>query len=335
MYIIDNTLHSYLYFGWLHHGPIEAIRPRLGKRRRLFKQNVSMSQNNTHTATHEEGPDEDAILSRWSDLLDSLEKLTVQDSQIAHLFNRSSVLSSLVGLNLDELKVVCKHISFGDWPEDVLADLLGTVQNTPDISYSCATFLIRSSVYLRISSLKTSMSRLIATPLSNLGQSVGKVVLDAIVLPLLKQPSLGQPQTEVIHKLITASLVPSIRIMLLRTILDPTTQSPGTLVALPWADPVLNIASALLTTVPLLSLDATLARDLIQSIRLTVQANPKDKASMQLLLVLTTKYAHCLVEGDLITSIESITAMSQMFLKRSVQAQIGSIKKKLQVVESK
>ncbi|KAI9014472.1 hypothetical protein CLU79DRAFT_707946, partial [Phycomyces nitens] len=184
-----------------------------------------------------------------------------------------------------------------------------------------------------ISLLKTSLSRLIATPLSHLAQNMGKVVLDSIVLPLLEQPSLGQPQSEVVHKLITTSFSPSIRAIFLRTLLDPSTQSSGTLVALPWTEPILGIVNGLLSTMPLLPLDATVAHDLIQSIRLTVQANPKDKASMQLLLVLTTKYAHCLVESDLVSSIESIVAMSQMFLKRAVQAQIGSIKKKLKAVK--
>lgn len=54
---------------------------------------------------------------------------------------------------------------------------------------------------------------------------------------------------------------------------------------------------------------------------------------MQLLLLLTSKYAQILVEFGAIDTIEAICQTSTMFLKRSILGQIASIKKNLQSIQ--
>lgn len=97
----------------------------------------------------------------------------------------------------------------------------------------------------------------------------------------------------------------------------------------PWNSSVFQILNAILTTQPLIPLDKEGLFDLLQPIQTIVELVPKDKSSMQLILVLTSKYPQVLVEFDAIEFVEKICQTSTMFLKRSVQGQISSIKKNL------
>jgi hypothetical protein len=87
--------------------------------------------------------------------------------------------------------------------------------------------------------------------------------------------------------------------------------------------------NSILSTQPLVTLNKTCLFDLVRPIQTVVQSTPKDKGSMQLLLVLTSKYAQTLVECNALVLIEDICQTSTMFLKRSVSGQIASIKKNL------
>lgn len=71
--------------------------------------------------------------------------------------------------------------------------------------------------------------------------------------------------------------------------------------------------------------------DLVQPLQTIVQSNPKDKGSMQLLLLLTSKYAQAIIEFNCIDLVEEICQSSTMFLKRAVLGQLTSIKKKISI----
>ena len=81
----------------------------------------------------------------------------------------------------------------------------------------------------------------------------------------------------------------------------------------------------------MVNFDRTHLFDLVQPLQTIVQSNPKDKGSMQLLLLLTSKYAQAIIEFSCIDLIEEICQLSTMFLKRSVLGQLTSIKKKMLV----
>lgn len=97
----------------------------------------------------------------------------------------------------------------------------------------------------------------------------------------------------------------------------------------PWSDTVFQILNTILSTQPFVTLDKACLFDLVRPIQTVVQANAKDKGSMQLLLVLTSKYAQTLVECNALGLVEETCQTSTMFLKRSVLGQIASIKKNM------
>lgn len=97
----------------------------------------------------------------------------------------------------------------------------------------------------------------------------------------------------------------------------------------PWNDTVFQILNTILSMQPFVTLDKACLFDLVRPIQTVVQANAKDKGSMQLLLVLTSKYAQTLVECNALRLVEETCQTSTMFLKRSVLGQIASIKKNI------
>lgn len=99
----------------------------------------------------------------------------------------------------------------------------------------------------------------------------------------------------------------------------------------PWKDTTFQIIQITLSTQPFISFTNDCLFDLLRSIQMIVQTNPKDKGSMQILLLLTSKYAQTLIEHQAIEFIEGICQTSTMFLKRAVIGQITSLKKSLQL----
>lgn len=97
----------------------------------------------------------------------------------------------------------------------------------------------------------------------------------------------------------------------------------------PWKDTAVQIISTILSTQPLIELDKPLLYGLVQPLQTIVQSNPKDKGAMQLLLLLTSKYAQAIIEHHAMDLIEEICQSSTMFLKRAVVGQIASMRKKV------
>lgn len=92
---------------------------------------------------------------------------------------------------------------------------------------------------------------------------------------------------------------------------------------------MVQVLEKTLSSPPLLSLDGSLTQDLVLSLQSIVHAHPKHKGGMQLLLLLTSKYPQSLVEHRLLDAVENTAGASTMFLKKSVLAQVASIRKKL------
>lgn len=98
----------------------------------------------------------------------------------------------------------------------------------------------------------------------------------------------------------------------------------------PWQDTTFQIISTILSAQPFMSFTKPCLFDLLHSIQTVVQSKPKDKGSMQTLLLLTSKYVQTLVEYQAIELVEEICQTSTMFLKRAILGHIASIKKNLQ-----
>jgi hypothetical protein len=137
-------------------------------------------------------------------------------------------------------------------------------------------------------------------------------------MSLPERPSYGKQKSNVVG--ITQTLFLS-----LYRFLIAGSQDKG---ALELSDPILQLLNTLASTAPHISLDSATLRHLLQMIHQVVQARPKDKTCMQILLTLTSKHAPSLVDAKVLDDMEKVASQSDMFLKRSVLAQVTSIRKK-------
>ncbi|CEI93109.1 hypothetical protein RMCBS344292_07352 [Rhizopus microsporus] len=173
----------------------------------------------------------------------------------------------------------------------------------------------------------------------SLAREQGKLIINGLLLPLLFQSSLERPQFEVINKTAMESLKPAHRLVLLQAILSDgemyhSDHADNRRSLRPWSDTIYQLIGNVLSCQPLMTLTKEALDEIIQSVRTTVSFNPKDKNSMQLLLIITSKHAQEVVEFDCIETIESISNSSKMFLKRAVLGHIAAIKKNIQSLQS-
>ncbi|KAI8379620.1 uncharacterized protein BYT42DRAFT_333627 [Radiomyces spectabilis] len=264
-------------------------------------------------------------------LLTALHHLTLPNSTHE---NKGSFLLQLLELPYNDMKYVCENVDFQLWPADLLADLCSAIQASKDVTHPCMTILIHKAVYPHILSLDSSLSRVMMNPLLSIGQSMGKPVLDGLILPLLRHETIGRIQLDVANKLVTHSLSPSIRLLLLRAL--ATNEFNGPLpeksIALDvWNDDIAQIINNVLSTPPLLDLDSTLLLMVIHKLERMVDKDPKNKSGMQVLLVLTSKYGQTVAETGCIEAAEMVATKSTMFLKRSILGKLTGLRKKLQL----
>ncbi|CEP17470.1 hypothetical protein [Parasitella parasitica] len=319
---------------WLMHLCIHTdnpvIKPIMSKRSKSNEPMPNISTQEQNDPMEEDLPD-------LVPLIESMSIFTGPSSQIQTQVKLES-LESLINLPHAQLKAATSFIDMPSWEDEVTADLLKLITKAENIPGVNAAYLTYSATYPKIISLKSNVPRILMSSIQQLANDKGKCVIDGLLVPLLFQSELGKPQCEVINKTIS-ELAPSQRLMLLKTVLSDgesyfalnTTllSSNNRNYLRPWTDPVFQILSTILSTQPLVPFDKTLLFDLVQPLQTIVQSNPKDKGSMQLLLLLTSKYAQTIIEFDSISLIEDICQSSTMFLKRSVLSQLASIKKKL------
>ncbi|KAI8985033.1 hypothetical protein BDB01DRAFT_788671, partial [Pilobolus umbonatus] len=262
--------------------------------------------------------------SHLTSLLDSLRTLSIENRQTK---DKVDTINSLLNLSQNELEFIIKAVKLSSWSDDTMADLCIEIEksNIPNIT---AIMIIQSTVYSKTCQSTGNLSRVLLNTIMLLGRSKGKVILDGLIIPLLFHTKLVRPVLDILTKSI-GCLSPNLRTTLLQVILsdgklyrnndDNFTVIEDDVHSLyPWDDSIFQIIGSILSTQPYLLLTRETMLNMIDTVKNIVQSNPKDKGSMQLLLVLTTKYPHTIVEHDVIDHIDEITQHSQMFLKRAI-----------------
>ncbi|CAO3642019.1 unnamed protein product [Mucor fragilis] len=273
-------------------------------------------------------------------LAESLSIFSVDSSSQIQSQVRVESLGSLVDLPLAQLKMTVPSIDMQSWADDITADLLKEITKADTIPSANAAYLVYAGIFAKIAALKSNVPRVLMDSIQQLAKQEGKCVMDGLLVPLLFQSDLGKPQCEVINKAI-GELNPSQRVSMLQYILSDgesyfAANTTTNLVSIdnrnylrPWKDTAVQIISTILSTQPLIELDKPLLYGLVQPLQTIVQSNPKDKGAMQLLLLLTSKYAQAIIEHHAMDLIEEICQSSTMFLKRAVVGQIASMRKKV------
>jgi hypothetical protein len=112
---------------------------------------------------------------------------------------------------------------------------------------------------------------------------------------------------------------------------DNSMSSQSQIAPMPWTPLTSNSVTALLHIKPPLDLTQVIIRNIISGVRIGLHDDSKEHSHIQLLLVLVTKHGERIYLDDtIIGSIEETANMSDSFLKKSIQNQIKSLKRKVQ-----
>ncbi|KAI8343250.1 hypothetical protein BC941DRAFT_410831 [Chlamydoabsidia padenii] len=309
-----------------------AIRPRPPRVRHHAQPTAEVMSQMSQTVESNQ-VDPAAILQKLDPLLTQLHQHTTQqDSQQASSTEeRSKLFQELLELSLDEITVACQHLEKDNWIEDALVDLCDSFGSMENVGHAIASTVIQALVYPYIVKLNTSLSRLLMNSLLQLGKTHGNALLNGLIFPLLSSDdkNIHRCQMELISKLATNSLNVSSRTTFLRFLISGNQdKAPTRGIHTTPSEPTLQLINTLSSISP--PLDPTVLRQLIDMIYQVVQARPKDKVAMQILLTLTSKHTQALVDAHVLDDLEKVAIQSNMFLKRTVVAQLASIRKKAQ-----
>ncbi|KAI8987649.1 hypothetical protein BDF20DRAFT_851423 [Mycotypha africana] len=273
-----------------------------------------------------------------SSLLESLQLLTVANNSQIQNQNKLTALRKLANLPYAKLEAIVAAIKFESWSDDLISDLFNEITDGQDATSITSILLVHAAAFTKITTLTSSASRLLVNSLIQVAKNNGRCVVFGLLLPLLFQSELKKPQSELISKVVSEALNPLYKTTILQAILsDGETYFTSNLFVFthlerkflrPWTNEAFQIIHSLCTSQPLIVFTKSLLFDLLKSLQVIVQSNPKDKPSMQLLLALANKHHQAVMEPEAINLVEAICEASTMFLKRAVSAQLTLLKKR-------
>ncbi|KAM3872306.1 Fanconi anemia group E protein [Diretmus argenteus] len=211
-----------------------------------------------------------------------------------------------------QVEVLCNMLSLPDVPEQTLTKLCSCLLAlTPDLSYSTAATLIRSLLLGKVVSLTEPASRCLVTAATSLCSRYARPSCDALIRPLLEEKNIGNPQAELLDRLIVDCLEPQHRLLLLQVTFK-----------LVWSETVLSVIHSLLDSKPELS-EEIFTHFTEQLVSQAPRFTKSMKFAKMMLTVLTKYNSHVTVA--LKHSLSSCLTLNETFLKKSLQAALKRI----------
>nr|XP_046251860.1 Fanconi anemia group E protein [Scatophagus argus] len=211
-----------------------------------------------------------------------------------------------------QVEMLCSMLSLPDLPEQTLLKLCSSILTpSPDLSYSTATTLIKSLLLKKVLSLSEPASRCLVTAVTLLCSRCPRPMCHALVRPVLEENNTGNPQAELLNRLIEGSLDSHYRLLVLQMTFK-----------IAWNEAVLSVIHCLLDCKPDLSEEM-----FTQFTEQLVSQGPQFTKSVKfakMMLTVLTKY------GSYVTaahkhSLDSCLMLNATFLKKSLQAALKRI----------
>ncbi|KAF7654281.1 hypothetical protein LDENG_00071620 [Lucifuga dentata] len=211
-----------------------------------------------------------------------------------------------------QVEVFCSMLSLPDVAEQTLPKLCSCILSlSPDLSYSTAATLIKSLLLGKVLSLSEPASRCLVTAVTSLCSHYPRPMCHALIRPVLEEKNIGNPQAEVLNRLIESCLDHHYRLLVLQMTFNVA-----------WSEAVLSIIHSLLDSKPELNEDLfTQFTD--QLVSQAPQFTKSVKFAKMMLTVLTKFTSH--VTDAHKHSLSGCLMLNETFLKKSLQAALKRI----------
>ncbi|XP_044068293.1 Fanconi anemia group E protein isoform X1 [Siniperca chuatsi] len=211
-----------------------------------------------------------------------------------------------------QVEVFCSMLSLPDLPEQTLPKLCSSIlAPSLDLSYSTAATLIRSLLLEKVLSLSEPASRCLVTAVTSLCSHCPRPMCHALIGPVLEEKNIGNPQAELLNRLIEGCLDSHYRLLLLQMTLKIT-----------WSEAVLSIIHSLLDSKPDLS-EELFTQFTEQLVTQGPQFTKSVKFAKMMLTVLTKYSSHVTAAHK--HSLCNCLMLNETFLKKPLQAALKRI----------
>ncbi|XP_045899669.1 Fanconi anemia group E protein [Micropterus dolomieu] len=211
-----------------------------------------------------------------------------------------------------QVEVFCCLLSFPDLPEQTLPKLCSSIlAPSLDLSYSTAATLIKSLLLEKVLSLSEPASRCLVTAATSLCSHFPRPMCHALIGPVLEEKNIGNPQAELLNRLIEGCLDSHYRLLVLQMTFK-----------IAWNEAVLSIIHSLLDSKPDLSEEL-----FTQFTEQLVSQGPQFTKSVKfakMMLTVLTKYSSRVTAAHK-HSLCGCLLLNETFLKKSLQAALKRI----------
>ncbi|XP_040909161.1 Fanconi anemia group E protein [Toxotes jaculatrix] len=211
-----------------------------------------------------------------------------------------------------QVEVLCSTLSLSDLPEQTLPKLCSSVLAlSPDLSYSTAATLIKSLLLEKVLSLSEPASRCLVTAVTSLCSHYPRPMCHSLIEPVLMEKNIGNPQAELLNRLIEGCLDSHYKLLLLQMTFKTV-----------WSEAVLSIIHSLLDSKPDLN-EEVFSQFTEQLVSQGPQFTKSVKFAKMMLTVLTKYSSHVTAAHK--HSLSSCLMLNETFLKKSLQAALKRI----------
>ncbi|XP_029995694.1 Fanconi anemia group E protein isoform X1 [Sphaeramia orbicularis] len=211
-----------------------------------------------------------------------------------------------------QVEVLCRMLSLPDLPEQTLPKLCSSVLAlSPDLSYSTAATLLKSLLLEKVLSLSEPASRCLLSAVTSLCSSYPRPMCHAVIGAVLEDKNIGNPQADLLNRLIENCLDPHYRLVMLQMTFE-----------IQWNEAVLSIIHSLLDSKPDLH-EELFAQFTKQLVNQAPQFTKSVKFAKMMLTVLT-KYSNHVTAAHR-NALSSCLMLNETFLKKPLQAALKRI----------
>ncbi|KAI9283464.1 hypothetical protein BC943DRAFT_100559 [Umbelopsis sp. AD052] len=278
--------------------------------------------------------DEDEVMIDIQPILQGLQSIDVSSTQTSQSGLAEPLLFALLNLPHHQMTIAFKHLDFSTWDDDRMAAVCDVISKHPELSHQNTVYCLKNTVFVKIQDMKSVPPRSFMTAIIQMAKLNGGTAIDGIVLHALYSIQPNKALSSIILKLISGGLSwDNCSKLLSIMVADPDTSmsSQSQIAPMPWTPLTSNTVAALLHIKPPLDLTQVIVRNIISGVRIGLEDDSKENSHIQLLLVLVTKHGERIyLDNTIIDRIEETANMSDSFLKKSIQNQIKSLKRKVQ-----
>uniref|UniRef100_UPI003AB08F83 Fanconi anemia group E protein n=1 Tax=Centroberyx gerrardi TaxID=166262 RepID=UPI003AB08F83 len=296
--------------------PVEGVGERPAAEERGVREETSGRLGDVHTEASAE-----ELKPAADDLCDALsEHMKVSIPQIKELLesqtewdqSATDVFKVLNECDPAQVEVLCSMLSLPDIPEQTLPKLCSSLLAlSPDLSYSAAATLIKSLLLGKVRSLSEPASRCLVTAVTSLCSRYPRPTCHALIGPVLEEKNIGNPQAELLNRLIGDCLEPHYRLLVLQMTFR-----------IVWSEAVLSIIHSLLDSKP--ELNEELFTHFTEHLVSQAPQFTKSMKFAKMMLTVLTKYNSHVTAAHK-HSLSGCLALNETFLKKSLQAALKRI----------